>query len=243
MRDHVMNKSIVITGGSSGIGLALASQLLMRGARVTIGARSQERLEKAEQSLEEPERLLAVPFDATRKGDWEQLLEQVRERFERIDVLVANHGAGIRIAPLEEQSESQIEESIQINLTSTIKGCKAALPIMRRQGRGHILTVGSACSYHSWPEWSVYTAAKAGLVGFTRCLHLEMVQWGGKATFVAPGATRTGFQQAAGLDKDMAGLPEASDMAAVMLHVIDVPPHVVIENVSAWGTEQVITPF
>lgn len=243
MQDNLKDKSIIVTGGSSGIGLALAKRLLQREARVTIAARDASRLEEAARDLDANERLLTVPFDATSPESWASLAEAVVKRFGAIDVLVANHGAGIRIAPVDEQSAETIEQAISVNLTSVIHGCRTMVPLMRDQGHGHIVTVGSACSYHSWPQWSVYTAAKAGLVAFTKCLHLEMVEWGGKATFFAPGAARTNFQENAGVGRDFAGFPDGDDMAQVLLNAIDVPPHVFVENVSAWGTAQIVNPF
>ena len=121
------------------------------------------------------------------------------------------------------------------------------VPIMKAQGSGHIVNVSSGCANYSWPCWAVYTAAKAGMVGFTRCLHLEMAEWGGKASNFVPGAARTGFCDAAGIDTDwQEGYPDAYDFARTLVHVIDVPDHVLVDEVSTWGTKQIkdmLNPF
>ena len=105
----------------------------------------------------------------------------------------------------------------------------------------------AAGAHHAWPCWGVYTAAKAGLVVFTRCLHLEMAQWGGKATNFVPGAARTGFCDAAGLDGGwLDGYPSAEEFARTLVHCIDVPDDCFVEEVSIWGTKQVkemLNPF
>lgn len=175
------------------------------------------------------------------------MVQTVLERFGRIDVLVNNHGGGIRIDEVANMEDDEIETILAVNLTSVIKGCREVVRVMRGQGRGHVVNVSSGVAYHSWPTWAVYTAAKDGLVGFTRCLHLEMSEWGGKATSFIPGAARTNFCQAANLPTDwLEGFPSGQDFARTLVHCIDVPEGCFIEEVNIWGTEQVkdaMTPF
>jgi len=246
MEHYIAGKSIVITGGSSGFGLEAARLLLEMGARVTITGRNADRLAAAEADLGGGDRLLAVQADACVTADWRRLLGAVVERFGGIDVLVNNHGAGVEIAPVAELSDEAIEQTLDINIASVAKGCREAVALMKPAGRGHIVNVSSACARHAWAGWSVYTAAKAGLVGFTKCLHLEMAEWGGKATCFIPGAARTGFCEAAGLDDSwQTGYPGAAEFARTLVHCLDVPDNCVIETVSIWGTEQVkgFSPF
>jgi NAD(P)-dependent dehydrogenase (short-subunit alcohol dehydrogenase family) len=238
--DHfVADKVIVITGGSSGFGLEAARILLAMGAKVAITGRDAGRLGRAQSDLEHPD-LMAVRADATRTDDWRRLIGQVLDRFAWIDVLVNSHGAGVRIAEVEDFDDADIEAVLAANLSSVIKGCREAVRVMKDRGRGHIVNVSSGCAYHAWPSWAVYTAAKDGLVGFTRCLHKEMAQWGGKATSFVPGAARTGFCDAAGIPGDwLEGYPDGHDFARTLVHCIDVPDECVIEEVSIWGTKQV----
>lgn len=241
MRDHISGKAILITGGSSGFGLETARQLLARGARVAITGRDQARLDAAACLLPG---VLALRADAVSTADWRSALAAVQKRFDSLDILVNNHGAGVRIAPMVEQDDEAIEAALAINLTSTLRGCREVLALMRPQGRGHVINVASVCAHHAWAGWGPYTAAKAGLVAFTRVLHLEMQPWGGKATSFIPGAARTGFSAAAKLDDSwQAGLPDAADMAHELVKTLDVPAHVFHESVTVWGTAQVLDPF
>lgn len=238
--DHfVKDRVVVITGGSSGFGLESARILLEMGAKVVITGRSSNRLDAAARDLNHPN-LLPVQADAVRTEDWRRLIATAMDRFGRIDVLVNNHGAGVKIAPVEEMEDAELEAVVDINLTSVIRGCREVARVMKPQGSGHIINVTSACAYHAWASWGVYTAAKAGLVTFTRCLHLEMAKWGGKATLFVPGAARTNFCQAAGISSDWQdGYPDAHDFARTLVHAIDVPANCVIEEVNIWGTRQV----
>ncbi|NLY02223.1 MAG: SDR family NAD(P)-dependent oxidoreductase [Rhodopirellula sp.] len=243
MDHYIRDKIIVITGGSSGFGLEAARMVLEMGAKVAITGRDADRLRRAEESLRHDD-LLALRADATRTDDWKRLIGAVLERFGRIDVLVNNHGAGIKITEVENMEDDDIHTVLDVNLASVIKGCREAVRVMKTQASGHIVNVSSGCAYHSWPSWAVYTAAKDGMIGFTRCLHVEMAKWGGKATTFVPGAARTGFCQAAGIADDwMEGFPDARDFARSLVHAIDVPEHCFVEEVNVWGTKQVIVPF
>jgi NAD(P)-dependent dehydrogenase (short-subunit alcohol dehydrogenase family) len=143
--------------------------------------------------------------------------------------------------------DQTISDVLDVNIGSVIKGCREVIKVMRKQGRGHIVNVSSGCAYHGWAKWGVYTAAKAGMVVFTRCLHREMAEWGGKATSFIPGAARTNFCKAAKIADDWQdGYPTAEDFARTLVHCVDVPESSFVEEVNIWGTKQVkemLNPF
>ncbi len=246
MEHYIEDKVVMITGGTSGFGLEAARILLGMGAHVVVTGRDPTRIASAERELDHPE-LLAVRADAVRTEDWRSSIASALDRFGGIDVLVNNHGAGVKIAEIESMEDEDLAKVLDSNLTSVIKGCREVVRVMKPRGRGHIVNVSSGCAHHSWPSWSVYTAAKAGMVAFTRCLHLEMAAWGGKATSFVPGAARTGFCDAAGIDDEwLAGYPDAHDFARTLVHCVDVPEGTFIEEVNIWGTKQVsevLNPF
>ncbi len=246
MKHYVKDRIVIITGGSSGFGFETARMLLDMGAKVAITGRNQERLDQAEKKLAN-DNLMAVQADAVSTDDWRTLIAAVIQRFGRIDVLVNNHGAGIKIATVEEMSDTDIQQVMDVNLISVIRGCREVIGEMKKHGSGHIINVSSGCAHYSWPTWSVYTAAKAGMVGFTRCLHLEMAEWGGKATSFVPGAAKTNFCKAAGIDDDwQEDYPSAEDFARTLVHCVDVPESSFVDEVIIWGTKQVkemLNPF
>ena len=239
MKHYVQDKVIIITGGSSGFGLEAARILLEMGARVVITGRDQQRLDAAANELDSSH-LMPVQADAVCTADWHKVIQSTIDRFGHVDVLVNNHGAGVKIADLEELSDDEIRTILDINLASVIKGCREAVKVMKPRGQGHIVNVSSGCAHYSWGQWATYTAAKAGLVAFTRCLHKEMCLWGGKASSFVPGAARTGFCDAAGIDSDWQdGYPDAYEFARTLVHCIDIPDSCVIDEAIIWGTKQV----
>ena len=239
MKNYVEGKVVVITGGSSGFGLETARLVLELGGEVVITGRNAERLEEAKADLGS-ERLVTVQADATITADWKRLVETTVEKFGRIDVLVNNHGAVIQVDAVENMTDETIQEVCDLNLNSVIKGCREVIPVMKKQGSGHIINISSSCAHHGWAMWGPYTAAKTGIVGFTHVLHREMCEWGGKATCFTPGAARTNFCQASGIDSGwMDGYPTPADFARTLVHCIDMPDDCVIEEVRIWGTKQI----
>ncbi|UCD29558.1 MAG: SDR family oxidoreductase [Planctomycetota bacterium] len=240
------DKVVIVTGGSSGFGLEAARILLKMGSKVIITGRNKERLDKAAKDLDH-ENLLPVQADACKTEDWKKLIDKALARFGKIDVLVNNHGAGVKVTEVENLTDEQVQAILDINIISVIKGCREVIKVMKKQGSGHIVNVSSGCAHQSWPCWATYTAAKGGMLGFTRCLHLEMAEWGGKATNFVPGAARTGFCDAVGIDDNwLEGYPGAYEFARTLVHCIDVPENSVVEEVSIWGTKQIkemLNPF
>jgi len=247
MKNYVKDKMIMITGGSSGFGLESARLILEMGGKVAITGRNEEKLNRAVNELENSENLISIKADAGNSSDWKIALEKVMETFGRIDVLVLNHGGGVAIKSTVEMTDDDIRKVLDTNLVSVIKGAREVIPYMKKKCKGHIITVSSSCAHHSWAQWGTYTAAKAGLVGFTKCLHVEMSEWGGKASSFTPGAARTNFMNAADLDDSwQIELPDAADFARTLVHCIDVPDNSFIEEVRIWGVAQVpgkVNPF
>jgi NAD(P)-dependent dehydrogenase (short-subunit alcohol dehydrogenase family) len=240
MANYLAGKVVIVTGGSSGFGLETARLLLEQNAQLVITGRNQAKLDAAAADLGGGDNLLAQQADVVSSADWRRLIEATLHRFQRLDVLVNNAGAGVKITPVEEMDDSIIRQVIDTNLTGVILGCREAVKVMKPQQRGLIVNVTSGCCYYSWPNWAIYTAAKSGLVGFTKCLCKEMLEWGGRASLFVPGAAKTNFCDAANLDTSwQAGYPDAKDFARGIVHIVDQPDHCLIQELAIWGSEQV----
>jgi len=239
MKHYVCDKIVIITGGSSGYGLAAAQMLLEMGSYVVITGRSKERLAEAIAELNS-DRVISVQADATQTQDWMKLVDVTLQRFGRIDVLINNHGAALKIAPTQEMSDEEIQAVMDANIISVIKGCREIVPIMKKQGFGRIVNVSSACALRGWAGWGIYSAAKAAMVGFTRCLHREMCEWGGIASNFIPGSAKTNFCKAAGInDEYLQEYPEPEDIARMIVNTIDLPDNTAVEEIRVWGTKQI----
>lgn len=242
-----MDKVIVITGATSGFGLAMAEKFGTAGAKLVLVARSQNKLDATVSSINSGNgNAVAVCGDVTRGGTFEKVLAVALEKFGRLDVLINNAGGGVKIAPIEEMDDATIEACMDLNLNSVIKACRTIVPQMKKQGEGLIINLTSACHKFAWPEWSVYSAAKIGVSMFSRCLHAELRPAGIGVSVIVPGGSKTGFQQNAGLDaiewnEENALRPE--HIAEAAFSIVNMPQGGVVPEMVVYGMEQEIIPF
>lgn len=186
------NKTVLITGGSRGLGLVLSREFLREGARVAICARNAEELELAKQDLQQiSSNVLTVTCDITRQNEVAEMVSRVREQFGQIDVLVNNAGT-ISVAPLEEMTLNDFEEAMQINYQGALYTSLAVIPEMRARQNGRIVNIASIGGKLSVPHLLPYSASKFALVGFSEGLRAELMKDGITVTTVCPGLMRTG---------------------------------------------------
>jgi NAD(P)-dependent dehydrogenase (short-subunit alcohol dehydrogenase family) len=235
---NLTGSTIIVTGGSRGYGAGIAEAFVKAGARVWITGRSQDKLQ------ETANRIGAKPFvaDVADGAAWDRLMAEVIAQTGRLDVLINNAGEGVKIGPVSEQSDDAIAQSLASNLTGAMLGCRRAAAIMQKQGSGLIVNIGSACSTHAWPGWSVYSAAKAGLLMFTRCLLTELRPHGVRVTSVLPSWGQTDFTEAANLPpRDPAVLAHCispADLGRLLVQTAQLPAHLVAEEIKLWPMVQ-----
>ncbi|MEQ1854403.1 MAG: SDR family oxidoreductase [Chthoniobacteraceae bacterium] len=243
MNASLKDQIVIVTGGSRGYGAGIAEALARAGARVWITGRGETALRAAADRMA-PLGVRSVRADVSSGADWDRLLDDVLRIAGRLDILVNNAGDGVRIGPAADQTDDSILRSIASNLTGSILGCRRAAAIMQRQGAGLIINVGSVCANHAWPGWSVYSAAKAGLLQFTRCLLTEMRPHGVRVTSVIPSWGRTDFTEGAGLPPREPGVLEKcigpDDLGALIVRIAELPPHLVAEEITLWPMVQPI---
>lgn len=184
---------VIVTGSSAGIGRETALEFARHGAHIVLTARREDRLrEVAERIRRIGTEALVVPADVGRSEDIARLVQAALDRFGRIDVLVNNAGFGFS-GMLEETTEQDMRELLNVNYMSAFLATKAVLPAMRRQRSGHIVNVSSVVGKLAFPFHGAYAASKFALVGMTEALRGELEGSGVTATVVLPGTTRTEF--------------------------------------------------
>ena len=234
------NQSVIVTGGSRGYGAGIAAAFVKAGARVWISGRTESSLRAT------ASRIRATPFlaDAADGDAWDRLLSEVTAQTGKLDILVNNAGEGVRIGPASEQTDDDIVRSLASNLTGAILGCRRAAGIMQAQGGGLIVNIGSVCAKHAWAGWGVYSAAKAGLLQFTRCLLTELRPHGVRVTSVLPSWGQTDFTNSADLPPREADIlakcisPE--DLGRLLVQLAEMPSHLVTEELTLWPMVQPI---
>lgn len=232
------NRIVLITGGTSGYGLAMAKKFTENGDRVLITARHADKLAEVKAAIG----CDTFPMDVTESGDWDALYAYVKKQYGRLDILINNAGGGVAIKATAEQKIEDIDRILRLNLNSAIYGCRVFAPMMKAQKEGTILTFSSVCAHEAWPEWTVYAASKCGVLGFSKGLYTELQPYGIRVTCVLPGCCSTAFQSAAGIDEvEMDLKPE--DLAQAVVDICNLPKHVVIEELTVWGMNQVVIPL
>jgi NAD(P)-dependent dehydrogenase (short-subunit alcohol dehydrogenase family) len=185
-------KVVVITGGSRGLGLLIARQLADEGALVTIAARDQAELDRAEQDLAPRKGTVhVVVCDVGRRNEAEQLIHDTLARHGRIDVLVNNAGV-MKVGPLDHMEHADFEEAMAVHFWGPLHTTLAAIPAMRRQGGGRIVNISSIGGKIGVPHLTPYCASKFALTGLSDSLRGELAKDRIFVTTVCPGMMRTG---------------------------------------------------
>jgi short-subunit dehydrogenase len=187
--------SVIITGGSRGIGLAIAKEAVQRGARVGLVALSREELDAALCELDGP--ALAIAADLAEAGAVERVLHELHTKLGPVDVLVNSAGVGGYHAFTETDSET-FERLMNVNYFVTLRTIRAVLPGMIQRRRGHIVNIASIAGRISPPFESAYAASKSAVAGLSDALGLEVSPFGIGVSVVNPGAVATDFFAARG---------------------------------------------
>lgn len=207
----------IVTGGSKGIGLAIARAFLERGMQITITARSAADLEQAAQQLGGGDAVLAVKSDVRKPSDAQRVVDETVRRFGGVDVLVNNAGVG-RFAPIAEMTPEDWQRILDTNLSGVFYCCRAAIPAMKARGAGFIINISSLAGKNSFAGGGAYCASKAGLNSFSETLMLEVRHDNIRVSYVMPGSVATGFGDMPPGGEDWKLTPE--DVAKVVTDLI-----------------------
>jgi NAD(P)-dependent dehydrogenase (short-subunit alcohol dehydrogenase family) len=236
-------KVAIITGGARGYGRGIAAALRKRNVAVWITGRDQAALDKTASELD----VRAIRADVTSTRDWDQVLETVLTENDKVDILVNNAGAGIRIGPLDEMTDLEIQESISVNLTGAVFGCQRVSRLMKQARTGTIINISSVCQKQAWPGFSVYSAAKAGLAQLSNCLYTELRDYGVRVTTLIPSWGATEFAENAGLPafpekvRDKSIQPE--ELGKLVVTICELPAHLEIQDMTLWPLVQKVEPL
>lgn len=194
-RNHfsLAGKVVFITGGSRGLGLAMAEEFARRGAQIAICARDAEELERARQTIEREAggNVMTFVCDVSDREQVDSTVQKVQNHFGAVDVLVNNAGI-IAVGPVENQTLADFEEAMKVNFWSQVYATLAVLPEMRRRGEARIVNITSIGGKVSVPHLLPYSCSKFAAVAFSEGLRAELAKTGVKVVTVAPGLMRTG---------------------------------------------------
>jgi NAD(P)-dependent dehydrogenase (short-subunit alcohol dehydrogenase family) len=204
MKIDLTGRTAVITGGSRGLGEAMAKALAEAGARIALVARDVERLNRVHSAIEEKGGNAAVfTADVTREGDVASAASAIAGRFGAPQILINNAGINVR-KNLVDLSLDEFRSVMDASLTATFLMCRAFVPGMKGSGYGRILNMTSIMSHVSIPGRTAYSSAKAALLGFTRALALELAGEGITVNGISPGPIATD------MNKELMNNPEVN---------------------------------
>ncbi|HEX6184730.1 MAG TPA: SDR family NAD(P)-dependent oxidoreductase [Pyrinomonadaceae bacterium] len=210
---------VFITGASSGIGRALALELGKRGARLALAARRAEELLKvADEVGRAGGEALALPADVRDPEALKAAAESVRERWGKIDVLVANAGMSTTTAGTN-LNASEAGDVISVNVIGVVNSVAAVLPAMIERGSGHLVAISSLASYRGMPKSGAYSASKAAVSTFFESLRVDLSRSGVDVTVIHPGFIRT--PMTANRKKKLPFLLEVDDAACRIIRAVE----------------------
>jgi NAD(P)-dependent dehydrogenase (short-subunit alcohol dehydrogenase family) len=226
----LMERTALITGGSSGIGLAIARALREDGFALTLASRTRDKVETAAAELD----ALAIAADVADERDCSRIVDEHRVRHGRLDVLVNSAGVGIA-GDIAEMPSKQIDLQLNVNLRGLMLVTAAALPLLR-EARGLVVNLASIAGTMGTPVLPVYGAAKAAVIQFTNTLNRGEGDNGVRATAISPGFVDTPMTEWNPMPKEEMIRPEdCAEIVRLLLRLSPYAriPHVVIERVGS----------
>jgi 3-oxoacyl-[acyl-carrier protein] reductase len=229
--NRLKNKVAIVTGGSSGIGKAIALRFGQEGAKVVIASRSLTHCQQTvEQIAKSGGEAWAIPTDVTDSQQVDRLIDDTVARYGRVDILVNNAGiiAGGRLA---ETSSEAFDAVMRTNLYGTFYGCRAGFNQMKKQGGGLILNMSSVAGVQAWSGTGTYSASKHGIMAMTRALAEEGRPFNIKVSAICPGGVADELVDASPEEILRSEKIDPFDIAETAVYLATLGKHAVVHQV------------
>jgi 3-oxoacyl-[acyl-carrier protein] reductase len=186
-------KTAIVTGGTKGIGYAIAEELVENGANVLICGRSRPDVQTAAEKLLQIGKVEAVSCDVRKEDLVRMMFEHCTASFGGVDIVVNNAGVGYFGKTVEETTSAEFRQTLETNLFGVFYSCHHAIPHLKRRGGGYIINISSLAGQNPHPKMAAYNASKFGLNGFSEALMQEVRQDNIKVSYICPGSVNTAF--------------------------------------------------
>ena len=220
---ELQGKTALITGGSKGIGRAIAEQMLQAGMNVGITGRSINSLNLVTDELKAQygDKIVSFESDVRDYTAQQNAVSELVAKFGCLNVVIANAGIG-HFAPIDEMTHEQWNDIININLTGVFNTVKAAVESIKKS-EGYIITIASLAGTNFFAQGSAYNASKFGLVGFTQAIMLDLRKYGVKVSTIMPGSVSTYFNDHTPNDADSWKI-QPEDIAELTMNILNMNP-------------------
>ena len=228
MKNSLMGKTAIITGGTRGIGRAVVERLLEEGLSVAFCGQSDESVRRATGELSQryPGKVFGKKCDVSKRGEVQAFFTFAQEQLGRMDILVNNAGVGV-FAPVEQLTPDEWHRMIDLNLSGVYYCCHEVIPRMKAAGGGYIINISSLAGKNPFAGGAGYNASKFGLNGFTEAMMLDHRQDNIRVSYIMPGSVDTRFSSGAAAAWKIA--PE--DIAEVVVTLVALPQRTLVSRV------------
>lgn len=230
MTNQLNGKTAIVTGASSGIGTAIAKELVNAGANVVLAARNKEKLENIVSEIGEEEKLLCIQTDVTKQQDVDFLAQRAKQVFGRVDIYVNNAGK-MGSSRVLEGDISDWEQMIDINIKGVLYGIHSVLPEMLERRSGHIVNIASDSGFEVIERLTVYSATKFAVRAISTGLEKELANTGVRTTNISPGMVDTPLSSESPFENDRKKL-EPADIAKAVIYAVTQPDYVDINEIT-----------
>jgi 3-hydroxy acid dehydrogenase / malonic semialdehyde reductase len=244
----MMNKTIMITGATTGFGKATALKFAENGYNIIITGRRKTLLDKLENELHEigKSKVLSLNFDVRKKEDVRSVLGNLPEEWKKIDILVNNAGLAVGLSHIQDGDTDDWDRMIDTNVKGLLYVTRAVAPLMVARNKGHIFNIGSIAGKETYENGNVYCASKFAVDALSKSMRIDMLKNNIKVTLIAPGMADTEFSivrfkgdelKAKNVYKGIDALT-AGDIADVIYYCATLPDHVCINEIVITPTQQ-----
>jgi 3-oxoacyl-[acyl-carrier protein] reductase len=236
LEKNLENKVAIVTGGTRGIGRAIAARLLAEGARVAICGTRQNSVDAALDVLSPKDKVFGMVADVSKLEDVRGFVGAVQQRFGAIHILVNNAGAGL-FRSVAELTPEEWQRTIGLNLSGVYYCCHEVLPIFRQAGGGDVVNISSLAGKNAFAGGAAYNASKFGLNGFSEAMMLDYRNAGVRVSTIMPGSVDTEFggghssSQREGNNEKNAWKIATEDVAEIVVNVLGMPRRTTISAV------------
>ena len=243
-----MNKTIMITGATSGFGKAIAVRFAENGFNIIITGRRKELLNKLEKELQTVGNIktLSLNFDVRKKDEVESVIENLPEEWKKIDILVNNAGLAVGLSHIQDGDTDDWDRMIDTNVKGLLYVTRAVAPLMVTRNKGHIFNIGSIAGKETYENGNVYCASKSAVDALSKSMRIDMLKNNIKVTLIEPGMAETEFslvrfkgdeQKAKTVYKGIDALT-GDDIADVIYYCATLPDRVCINEIVITPTQQ-----
>lgn len=243
-----MRKKVLITGASSGIGLAMAYRFSLEGYDLILTGRRKNRLEELAQDIHQSNGtdIKILVFDVRNQDDVKVQLESLPEEWKTIDILINNAGLAKGLSTVDQGNTDHWDQMIDTNIKGLLYVTRIVSPWMIEAGKGHIINIGSIAGKEVYPNGNVYCATKFAVDALTRAIRIDLHTKGIRVSQISPGAVEEtefalvrfdGDAERAKIYNDFQPL-KASDVADAVFYIASCPPHVNIQDITILATQQ-----